>query len=130
MSRWNSDLATGNPAIDKDHQELVEILEHLRGAAAAGDQKARLSHALDLFRSHVLAHFPAEEREMEAAGYPALAKHRVAHAHLTNLVIDLVGKDGAGEAVLYADVEQLGSALYRHILLEDKPFADHLRRGR
>ncbi len=123
MTRWTSDLATGNPAIDRDHQELVEIVDQLKAAAAGGDQKARLSHALDVFRDHVLRHFPTEESEMEAKGYPGLPKHRQAHAVLTSLVVDLVGKDNSGATVLYSEVDQLAQALYRHILLDDKPFA-------
>ena len=129
MSRWTSDLATGNPSIDREHQELVEIVDQLKAAAAGGDQKARLSHALDTFRDHVLSHFPSEEREMEAKGYPGLPKHRQAHAVLTTLVVELVEKDNSGTTVLYSEVDQLAQALYRHILLDDKPFAVFLAKG-
>lgn len=127
--RWTSDLATGNPAIDRDHQELVEIIDQLKAAASGGDQKARLSNSLDRFRSHVLEHFPSEEREMEAKGYPGLAKHRVAHAALADQVLELVQKDNTGETVLFSEVEHLAQALYRHILLDDKPFALYLAKG-
>jgi len=126
MTRWTSDLATGNPAIDRDHRELVDIVDQLKAAAAGGDQKAQLSHALDVFRDHVLRHFPAEEAEMEAKGYPGLAKHRQAHAVLSTLVVELVAKDSSGITVLYSEVDQLAQALYRHILLDDKPFAAFL----
>ncbi len=129
MTRWTSDLATGNLDIDREHQELVEIVDQLKAAAAGGDQKARLSHALDCFRDHVLRHFPNEEREMEAKGYPGLPKHRQAHAILSTLVIELVAKDTGGETVLYSEVDQLAQALYRHILLDDKPFAAFLTKG-
>ncbi|MBN8526193.1 MAG: hemerythrin family protein [Planctomycetes bacterium] len=127
--RWTSDLATGNPDIDRDHQELVEIIDQLKAAASGGDQKARLSNSLDRFRSHVLDHFPSEEREMEAKAYPGLAKHRVAHAALADQVLELVQKDNAGETVLFSEVEHLAQALYRHILLDDKPFALYLVKG-
>lgn len=128
-TRWTSDLATGNPEIDREHQELVEIIDLLKAAASGGDQKARLSHALDQFRNHVLQHFPNEEREMEAKGYPGLAKHQQAHAFLTTQVIELVQKDNSGETVLFSEVDQLAQALYRHILLDDKPFALFLVKG-
>jgi len=126
MTRWTSDLATGNPAIDRAHLELVEIVDQLKAAAAGGDQKARLSHALDVFRDHVLRHFPSEEGEMEAKGFPGLPKHRQAHAVLTSVVVDLVAKDNSGTTVMYSEVDQLAQALYRHILLDDKPFAAFL----
>jgi len=129
MNRWTSDLATGNPAIDRDHQELVEVIDQLKAAAAGGDQKARLSNALDSFRGHVTSHFPMEEGEMEAKVYPGLAKHREAHAILTNIVIELVTKDNNGETVLYSEVDYLAQALFRHILLDDKPFADFLAKA-
>lgn len=121
--RWTSDLATGNPDIDRDHQELVEIIDQLKAAASGGDQKARLSNALDQFRGHVQNHFPMEEAEMEVKGYPGLAKHRLAHAALADQVVELVQKDNNGETVLFSEVEHLAQALYRHILLDDKPFA-------
>lgn len=128
-ARWTSDLATGNPEIDRDHQELVAIMDQLQQAAAGGDQKARLSHALDRFRAHVLEHFPSEEREMEAKGYVGLMNHRRAHAFLADQVVALVQKDNSGATVLFSEVEQLAQALYRHILLEDKPFAAFLAKG-
>lgn len=129
QSRWTSDLATGNPDIDREHQELIVIIDQLKAAASGGDQKARLSHALDQFRGHVIDHFPAEEREMEAKGYPGLAKHRAAHAFLTDQVVELVRKDNDGQTVLFAEVDQLAQALYRHILLDDKPFASFLAKA-
>ncbi len=129
MNRWTSDLATGNPDIDRDHQELVEVIDQLKAAATGGDQKARLSHALDQFRGHVLTHFPMEEGEMEAKGFPGLAKHRQAHAILTDLVMELLTKDNRGETILYSEVDHLAQALYRHILLDDKPFAAFLAAG-
>lgn len=129
QSRWTSDLATGNPDIDREHQELIVIIDQLKAAASGGDQKARLSHALDQFRSHVIDHFPAEEREMEAKGYPGLAKHHAAHAFLTDQVVELVRKDNDGQTVLFAEVDQLAQALYRHILLDDKPFAGWLAKA-
>ncbi|MCS6970083.1 MAG: bacteriohemerythrin [Planctomycetota bacterium] len=129
MSAWTADLATGHPELDRDHRELMELIEQLREAAAAGDAKARLSHALDRFREHVQRHFPEEERDMEAAAYPALARHREAHRALTAMVSELAVKDAGGDTVLYSEVEQLAQALQRHIVLDDRAYAAH-RRGR
>lgn len=128
-TRWTSDLATGNPDIDREHQELIEIIDQLKAAASGGDQKARLSNALDQFRGHVLNHFPAEEAEMQTSGYPDLAKHSQIHAQLTDQVVELVQKDSTGDTVLYSEVDHLAQALYRHILLDDKPFAAFLAKS-
>ena len=127
-SRWNPDLETGVASVDQEHRELIALIDQLRDAAVAGDQQAQTSHALDLFRSHTMAHFPNEEREMDAVRYPALAKHADAHRRLTDLVVDLVQKQNNGEMVLFSEVEQLATTLYRHILLDDKPFADFLKK--
>lgn len=127
-SRWNADLETGNATIDREHRELVEAVDQLKEAAAAGDQQARVSNALDTFRAHTMQHFPGEEREMDAVRYPGLAKHADAHRRLTDLVVELVVKQNNGETVLYSEVDQLANALYRHIILDDKPFADFLKK--
>lgn len=129
-SRWNADLETGNPTIDQEHRELVAVVDQLKAAAVAGDQRAVVSNALDLFRAHTMQHFPGEEREMDAVRYPGLAKHAEAHRRLTDLVVELVQKQNNGETVLYAEVDQLATTLYRHILLDDKPFADFLKKPR
>lgn len=128
-TRWNADLETGIPSIDREHRELVEVVDHLTAAAAAGDEQAQVSHALDTFRAHTMQHFPSEEREMDAKAYPGLAKHADAHRRLTDLVVDLVVKQNNGQTVLYAEVEQLANALYRHILLDDKPFVAFLKKN-
>lgn len=126
MPALPQDLATGHPGIDRDHEELIAIIEDLREAAAAGDAKARLSHALDRFRDHVCRHFPEEERAMEAQGYPGLPQHREAHRALRQLVCELSAADSAGGTVLYSEVEQLAQALRRHIVLDDRAYAGFL----
>ena len=125
---WNADLETGDPTIDREHRELVEVVDQLTAAAAAGDEPARVSHALDIFRAHTMQHFPGEERTMRARNYPDLARHALAHRHLTELVATLVVKQHHGETILYSEVSQLANVLYRHILLEDKPLAAFLRK--
>lgn len=127
-SRWNADLETGNATIDREHRELVELVDRLKSAAAAGDQQAQVSHALDLFRAHTMEHFPGEEREMDRVRFPGQSKHAEAHRRLTDMVVELVQKQNNGETVLHSEVEQLANALYRHILLDDKPFADFLKK--
>jgi len=127
-TRWTADLETGDPAIDREHRELIELLDRLQEAAAAGDQQAQVSHALDQFRAHTIEHFPHEERAMDAARFPGLARHAAVHARITDLMVELVQKQNNGETVLYSEIEQLGATLYRHILLDDKPFASFLKK--
>lgn len=127
-TRWTADLETGIPSIDREHRELVEVVDHLRAAAAAGDEQAQVSHALDAFRAHTMQHFPGEEREMAAHRYPGLDKHAASHRSLSELVVALVVKQNSGQTVLYSEVDELAKALYRHILLDDKPFADFVRK--
>jgi hemerythrin-like metal-binding protein len=122
-SRWTDDLATGNAHIDADHKGLFALVDQLKDAAASGDRKAVVSHALDVFRSHVADHFPMEEGEMAAKGYPGLDHHIAAHRSLGDLVVDLIQRDNQGQTILYSEVEHLAQALYRHILIEDKPYA-------
>jgi hemerythrin-like metal-binding protein len=126
--RWNDELATGDPEVDREHQELFALVDELKDAASAGNAKARVGHYLDRFREHIAGHFPHEEAAMEAAGYPALGRHRESHARIADALGRMLVELQDGQAVLFADVAAFGNLLYRHVLLEDKGYADHQRK--
>jgi hemerythrin len=79
MARWNSTLALGVPAIDKDHQRLLEAIERLHVADAdhegAADVQAALLRAIDEVIEYTRGHFRREEMLMRLAGYPDYAAH-------------------------------------------------------
>lgn len=75
---WTDDLATGIEKIDEAHRELFQRVAGLHDAMRAG-ALAEVPGLVTFLQRYALDHFAAEEREMAATGYPAIAQHRRHH---------------------------------------------------
>ena len=78
MAFWRPDLATGIPAIDEQHRDLLAWIAELEAAAHAGD----VDHAEDMLgylERYAAEHFATEERVMWELGYPELNEHWSLH---------------------------------------------------
>ncbi len=75
---WTEDLATGIERIDEAHRELFARVSGLHDAMRAG-RLAEIPLLVAYLQRYALEHFAAEEREMVATGYPAIAQHRRHH---------------------------------------------------
>jgi hemerythrin len=75
--KWTDDLSVGDKNIDKDHQELFELVNDLT--------KARMSHdyinaILERLKRYTIEHFSHEEVYMRKYNYPDLEAHLKEHA--------------------------------------------------
>jgi hemerythrin len=130
MIRWTPALAVGHAVIDGQHQELFRRLEALLGAMMKGD-KAEMARLFDFLGSYVVEHFDAEERLMQAHGYPDRAVHVAAHqrflADYTALRRSLDAAGGVGGAALTIKVHNwCGDWLKVHIAGTDQALAAFL----
>jgi hemerythrin len=124
---WTNDLSVGVPVIDGQHKTLVNILNELHDAMKLGNgervTRALLYKLLDYTREH----FAAEEKLMEAAGYPELQEHRLQHVALTAKVVDLVTRLDEGGCSLNVDLLFfLRDWLQTHIVRQDKAYGPWL----
>jgi len=69
LSSWDESLETGNELIDRQHREVVDLLDELRAAEAAPETE--VLRVLDKMMEFTLFHFAAEEKLMTQVGYPA-----------------------------------------------------------
>jgi hemerythrin len=76
---WTPALATGVDEIDRQHQELFRRASRLVEKLREGD-RSEVDSLVAYLAEYVVEHFGAEERVMEATGYPGLATHRAEHA--------------------------------------------------
>ncbi len=75
---WSPALATGVTEIDRQHQELFRRAARLVDKLREGD-RSEVDSLVAYLAEYAVEHFGAEERVMEAAGYPGLADHRAEH---------------------------------------------------
>ena len=125
---WNSDLAIGDPEIDRQHQALFEAAARFEEAVRGGAPAPRLQELFRFLAGYVSTHFRDEERLMARIGYPDLAGHVREHERFTARLERLAPRFGAGEdaiagcAVLYGVVQDW---LVEHVGTSDQRLREH-----
>ncbi len=74
---WDETWRIGDPEIDSQHRELIELVAGLSDEDGYDDE--RLARVLD----YAMYHFSTEEAFLEEIGYPQLAAHRELHRQLS-----------------------------------------------
>ncbi len=129
--RWSSDLETGVRAIDRQHEELIGMLNELDAAHAGGCPQSVLDDVLQRLGTYVIFHFGTEEALM--AGLPHNEAHARQHRHEHAGFIDKLaglrakGADD-GRQTMEALIDYLNEWLYQHILKSDRELAALLNR--
>ena len=118
--KWNDSLATGVRQIDLQHQELIEIINELEAAHAAGRRVEALGEIIPRLRAYVLFHFGTEESLMATVAAPAhAAKHLQQHEEFATRVAKLDSHRATA-----ADLDDLIGYL-EHWLVEHIMKTDH-----
>jgi hemerythrin len=119
---WSDDLGVGVEAVDAEHRELIEHLEGLRRAHAAG--QGGLLAGLDALIDATHRHFKNEEAAMARSSYPQLEAHVRDHIELSSRVLQIRQRLAAGD-VSTLGFELLGFLegwLLDHIRTADRAF--------
>lgn len=129
--RWSSDLETGVRAIDRQHEELIGMLNELDAAHAGGCPQSVLDDVLQRLGTYVIFHFGTEEALM--AGLPHNEEHARQHRHEhAGFIEKLAGLRAQaadnGRQTMEALIDYLNEWLYQHILKSDRELAALLNR--
>lgn len=96
LLEWRKEFSVGDPAVDHEHRELIDLVNDAAGAILDRGDPERIDRAFgDLLRA-ISAHFAHEERQMRAAGYDQLAQHKADHERLIDALRDIM--DSAPDA--------------------------------
>ena len=122
--QFTPDLQTGNALIDNQHKQLIQAINDLLAACAAGKGRAELAKTTKFLYDYTSKHFADEEKLQIQSRYPDY------HEGFKKVVADLMKKlDTEGPTV--ALVGQVNSAiagwLINHIKREDVKVATHIR---
>ncbi len=130
MYKWSEDLATGIAEIDRQHQELFARLNRILEACAEQKGRQEVGSYIQFLEEYVIEHFQAEEKQMEAHAYPALAGHRAEHVQFTaqiHKIKEEFNEYGTAIHVLLMAIRASGDWLVSHIKKVDKAMAEFLR---
>lgn len=129
LIQWNDAWRVGNPAIDYDHQMLVNITNQLWDLKQMPRVKnADIARVLDQLVEYVKRHFAREEAIFRNSDYPLKDSHIAMHRELTKVVEDLSAVFRREPDCLNLDeiMDFLKRWLMDHIVKHDMGYRDYI----
>ena len=114
---WKDEFSVGVAAVDLEHRELIELINHLDADMQEYATQTTVVEALGEIYARISAHFALEEKIMREAGYEEFAAHKQDHELLLDELLEVIDSvDAAGR------YDRAG--LSRDL---DRWFSDHFR---
>ncbi len=128
---FDDSLKTGNDLIDAQHKELIDRVNKLEEACAAGSQKRTAIQTLDFLMDYVHVHFADEEELQSEYKYPQESAHKAQHRAFEEAVGQLnemlEEEEGPTDAFVEAVKKNVAQWLVDHICVWDKQLAQYIR---
>lgn len=122
---WSDSLSTRVAEVDKQHQQLIHIINELRAAGPKGGEAMR--RIMKELTDYTVFHFGFEEKMLSDNGYPEYPEHKRAHDKLVTQVGQLNEEVQSGKASVTVDLFKfLRSWLNNHIRGTDRRYGAFL----
>lgn len=118
--QWNINFATGIKEIDQHHKHLVDFLNATYEAFQNRVPMDDINYAVEELLEYADEHFACEERWMEEAGYPGLARQKQEHEIFAVRAQELKDKKDTLAAVEL--IAFLSNWISHHLLSTDAQF--------
>ncbi len=123
---WTDKLSVGIPGIDKQHKELVKMINQLHDAMLKGSTNQVLGKIIQGLVDYTKFHFGTEEKIFDRINYPFKATHKVEHDKFVKEVLDFQREFQSGGLTLSMKVMNfLKDWLNKHIMGTDKKYAPY-----
>jgi hemerythrin-like metal-binding protein len=123
---WREQMQIGHPAIDEDHQYLIEIINEFLTRTERGDRHCDFDDIFTKLAHYTKLHFEREEKLQLASRYDGYRMHKLAHTQLLirlkNLHHNFSSEPNPSTRLrMIPDLTQfLRTWLVEHILEEDR----------
>jgi hemerythrin-like metal-binding protein len=122
---WNTAYSVGNDSLDKQHRQILEMINDLFSAIKQGNDRDAVEPLLRRMIQYVETHFADEERFMQEYGYPEFAYHKGLHDRLRRRTADLRAQ---ADFVVGEDLLRfLKNWWLEHIQEEDQQYTPYAR---
>jgi len=116
-----------HPLLEKEHQQLINLLEALDKCVSKGQSQNQAYKHLDDFVTLAEEHFKNEEEIMEAYKYPEIVNHKIEHTSLLEQLFTLRSKLRDGHTPFGTDyMKLLRNWLEDHLLDTDNKLEEFL----
>jgi hemerythrin-like metal-binding protein len=108
--QWSEKFSVGVRELDEQHQQLIKLLNLLISTQGTANTRSEtISDTLMAMTHYAQAHFKAEERLMEAYGFPGLEEQKIQHR-------DFRKKTVAFSTATYYGIDQVPEALLEYLV--------------
>lgn len=125
---WSSQYLIGNEVIDSEHEELFRLVNEFHSRWVENHSPQDIAKVLNQLIAYAEMHFRHEEKIMEAAAYPNLARHVGIHENMIETIFKL--QQSLEEKNIHLEMYTMKfvkSWLVNHILNDDYVFRDFLK---
>jgi hemerythrin len=124
---WHSNYTVNIKEIDKQHQQLINIINDLHDSMKAGKGKEVLSNVLNELIKYTAFHFRYEEMLFDKYVYPETKIHKKQHQDLVEQVLAYKENYDSGKKILSMEVmDFLKGWLTSHIVGSDRNYSAFL----
>ena len=119
IPNWSSDLSVGNPVVDAQHKQLLEVCRRL--VVLADDPATKKSALYELINDVaelMRAHFRSEEEILRQNNCPNLEAHIEEHEMLYQRLLEQLSVCMQNKEVSESDFDSLMTCWLSHHLLE------------
>jgi hemerythrin len=128
MIEWKEEYSIGISIIDKEHKELIRIMNAAMVAKQHGDNIDEISGLLKELTTYALKHFSTEESYMIEFNYPEFQYHKEEHHDFSEKAIAYCNRVIEGDYHISNEIfEYLKEWLVNHIQITDKKYVECFR---
>ncbi len=130
MYIFTKDLETGNPVIDMQHRELIEVVNRLSAACLKAEGVGEIPKTLSFLINYTNTHLADEEKLQLKSNYIGYEQHKQKHDNFKGTITLLYAdhkKNPTNMAIVGKITRTLGDWLINHIKKEDLAMAKHLK---
>ena len=127
LIQWNNSLSINIVEIDRQHQNLVAMINDLNDGMRQGKGKDVLGKIIKVLIEYTVTHFKTEEKYFDQFGYPEANSHKQEHSYFINKVDEFKDNFETGKIGLSIPVMNfLSDWLQTHIKGTDKKYGPFL----
>lgn len=117
---WNSQCPVGHDGVDRQHMQLVKLLNELHQAMLSKSSASKISQTFDGLISYTKEHLEFEENIYHNNNHPELPKHRDSHKKFVQSIVSARQSYERGELSTMGFLNLLKDWLNDHILKDDR----------
>lgn len=127
--KWNDELSVNISEIDRQHQQLIIMINELHSAMLQGRGKQMLGKIMKGLSEYIDEHFATEEKYFARFNYPETKNHVREHAEFIEKINGFKQDLLRGKQDITIEmIDFLSEWLSNHILIIDKQYEQYLHK--